>query len=64
MAINNLYISHAKYNFDSRLSKLLDCKNCQKSMFVWLLKIVLAQRTDNHKKRRHSDVESSQILVT
>jgi len=32
MAINNLYISHAKYNFDSRLSKLLDCKNLQKSI--------------------------------
>jgi len=32
MAINNLYISHAKYNFDNRLSKLLDCKNCQKSI--------------------------------
>jgi hypothetical protein len=32
MAINNLYISHAKYNFDSQLSKLLDCKNCQKSI--------------------------------
>jgi len=32
MAINNLYISHAKYNFDTQLSTLLDYKNCQKSI--------------------------------
>lgn len=32
MAINNLYISHANYNFDTQLSTLLDCKNCQKSI--------------------------------